>query len=258
MALKPTQDGSDKGPDKRAATDEAFLREVDDAVRAGDLEHFWKKYGRWLLAAIVGGLLAFGGWIYWSNQQQEAAAANGQKFLAASEKLDGGDTKGAIAEYEKLSKVSQPGYRAMAQMMIATVAARDGDLKKAVAGFSKVAADSSLPQPFRDMALIRQTALEFDTLAPQKVVDRLKPLAKSGNPWFGSAGEMTAIAYMKMGKEDLAGPIFAQIAKDEDVPETLRSRATQMAGSLGVDAVQLGDKRAGASAKADAGKGKDK
>jgi hypothetical protein len=250
LALTPT--------DKIAGSDEAFLREVDDAVRAGDLEHFWKKYGRWLLGAIVAGLIAFGGWIYWSNQQQTAAALNGEKFIAATEKLDGGDKKGAIVEFEKLTQAKQPGYRAMAQMMIATIAAGDGDSKKAAAGFGKVAADSSLPQPFRDMALVRQTAIEFDTLPPQKIVDRLKPLSKPGNAWFGSAGEMTAIAYMKMGKEDLAGPIFAQIAKDEEVPETLRSRATQMAGSLGVDAVQLGDKRAGASAAADAGKGKDK
>jgi hypothetical protein len=60
---------------------------------------------------------------------------------------------------------------------------------------------------------------------------------------------------MKMGKDNLAGPIFAQIAKQEGLPETLRSRAQQMAGSLGVDAVQLEDKRTGASATADAGKG---
>ena len=108
------------------------------------------------------------------------------------------------------------------------------------------------------MALIRQTAAEFDTLDPQKIVDRLKPMAKPGHAWFGSAGEMSAIAYMKMGKENLAGPIFAQIAKQEDVPETLRSRAQQMAGSLGVDAVQLNDKQTGASAKADADKGSEK
>ncbi len=250
MALTPT--------DKRAATDEAFLREVDDAVRAGDLENFWKRYGRWLLAAIVAGLIAFGGWIYWSNQKAEAASANGEKFIAATEKLDGGDRKGALAAFEQLAKADQPGYRAMAKLMIATMAAGDGDTKKAVAEYAKVAADESLPQPFRDMALIRQTAAEFDTLPPQRVVDRLKPLTKPGNPWFGSAGEMTAIAYMKMGKEDLAGPIFAQIAKQEGLPESLRSRAQQMAGSLGVDAVQLGEKRTGASAEADAGKGNDK
>ena len=35
-----------------------------------------------------------------------------------------------------------------------------------------------------------------------------------------------------------AGQLFAAIARDKKVPDTLRSRAQQMAGSLGVDAVQ--------------------
>jgi hypothetical protein len=252
LALTPT----DKSPEKdRSLTDEAFLREVDDAVRAGDLENFWKRYGRWLLAAVVIGLMAFGGWIYWQNQQQAAADANGEKFIAAVEKLDNNDEKGAMADLALLAKADQPGYRAMAQIMIANAAAKNDNVKKAVADYAKVAADSSLPQSFRDMALIRQTAAELDTLAPQAIVDRLKPLSKPGHAWFGSAGEMTAMAYMKMGKDNLAGPIFAQIAKQEDVPETLRSRAQQMAGSLGVDAVQLNDKPTGASATADADKG---
>jgi hypothetical protein len=247
LALTPT--------DKRAGSDEAFLREVDDAVRAGDLENFWKRYGRWLLAAVVIGLLAFGGWIYWQQQQQAAADANGEKFIEAVEKLDGGDEKAALAALTKLAMAEQPAYRAMSQILIANVAAKNGNDKKAVADYAKVAADTSLPQPYRDMALIRQTTTEFDTLPPQKIIDRLKPLTKPGHPWFGSAGEMTAIAYMKMGKDNLAGPIFAQIAKQEGLPETLRSRAQQMAGSLGVDAVQLDEKRTGASADADAGKG---
>ena len=69
------------------------------------------------------------------------------------------------------------------------------------------------------------------------MIDRLKPLATPGNPWFGSAGELVAMAYLKQGKQDLAGPLFAAIAKDEDVPQTLRSRTRQMAGLLGYDAV---------------------
>ena len=44
-----------------------------------------------------------------------------------------------------------------------------------------------------DAALVRMTAIELDTLPPQAVVDRLKGLAVAGNPWFGSAGELTAI-----------------------------------------------------------------
>ena len=48
---------------------------------------------------------------------------------------------------------------------------------------------------------------------------------------------MVAISYIKMGKPELAARIFADIAKDEQVPESIRSRAVQMAGVLGVDAV---------------------
>jgi hypothetical protein len=226
----------------RAGSDEAFLREVDDAVRAGDLQAFWKNYGRWLVAAIVIGLIAFAGWIYWQNQKQAEADLTGEKFVAAVETLGNGDTKAALAELGKIAKVDQPGYRAMAQLVVANVAARDGNPKKAIADYKRIAADSSLPKPFRDLALIRQTSTEFDTLPPQTVIDRLKPMAKAGTPWFGSAGEMTAIAYMKLGKDNLAGPIFAQIAKQEDLPESLRARAQQMAGSLGIDTVQLEDK----------------
>ena len=239
MALTPT--------DKRAGSDEAFLREVDDAVRASDLTNFWTRYGRWLLALLVAGLLAFGGWIIYQNRVQATADLQSEEFVDAMDKLRAGDEKGGRAKLAALTKADQPGYRAMAQLVEANMLGEDGETKKATALYAKVAGDSSLPQTFRDLALIRQTSAEFDGLPAQTVVDRLKPLAKPGNAWFGSAGEMTAIAYMKMGKDNLAGPIFAQISKQEGVPQSLRSRAQQMAGALGVDAVQVDEKRNAAS-----------
>jgi hypothetical protein len=239
LALTPT--------DKRAGSDEAFLREVDDAVRASDLTSFWTRYGRWLLVALVAGLLAFGGWIIYQNRIQAAADKQSEEFVDAMDKLRAGDEKGGRAKLATLAKADQPGYRAMAELVEANLLAEDGDTKKAIAIYAKVADDDSLPQTFRDLALIRQTSAEFDQLGAQTAIDRLKPLAKPGNAWFGSAGEMTAIAYMKMGKDNLAGPIFAQIAKQEGVPQSLRSRAQQMAGALGVDAVQVDEKRNAAS-----------
>jgi hypothetical protein len=62
-------------------------------------------------------------------------------------------------------------------------------------------------------------------------------MAAPGNPWFGSAGELVGLAYLKQGRKDLAGPLFASIAKDTDVPQSLQTRARQMAGVLGYDAV---------------------
>ncbi len=244
MALTPT--------DKRAGSDEAFLREVDDAVRASDLTGFWKRYGRWLLAAVVAGLLAFGGYIIYRNQQQAAADRQGEEFVDAMDKLRAGQEKEARAKLATLAKADQPGYRAMAQLVEANLLGEDGKTKEAIAVYAKVAGDSSLPQTFRDLALIRQTSAEFDTLPPQTVIDRLKPLAVAGNAWFGSAGELTAISYMKLGKDNLAGPIFAQIAKQDGLPQSQRSRAQQMAGALGVDTVQVDEKRNAATKAAEA------
>jgi hypothetical protein len=235
LALTPT--------DKRAGSDEAFLREVDDAVRASDLSNFWTRYGRWLLALVVAGLLAFGGWIFYQQQQQAAADKQSEEFVDAMDKLRVGQDNEARAKLATLAKADQSGYRAMAQMVEANLLGEDGKTKEAIAIYAKVAGDSGLPQTFRDLALIRQTSAEFDTLAPQAVVDRLKTLSTPGHAWFGSAGELTALAYLKMGKENLAGPIFAQIAKQEGAPQTLRSRAQQMAGALGIDTVQLDEKR---------------
>lgn len=104
--------------------------------------------------------------------------------------------------------------------------------------YGAVAADSALPQPYRDLALVRQVALQFDEMKPQEVVARLKPLAAPGNAWFGPAGELLGMAYLKMGQKNLAAPLFGAIAKDKDQPDSLRGRSRQLAGLLGYDAVE--------------------
>ena len=47
----------------------------------------------------------------------------------------------------------------------------------------------------------------------------MAPLTKPGSPWFGSAGELTAMAMVKQGKKNEAGRLFAAIAADRQVPE---------------------------------------
>ncbi|MCI4590275.1 tetratricopeptide repeat protein [Sphingobium sp. BYY-5] len=217
---------------------EAFMREVDEAVRQDQLLTFWERYGRALLVVVVLGLAAFGGWLYWQHYSKTQSEVVSEKMDTVLDAAVGGGTPDA-KQLDALTKASQPGYRASALLIKAGAAARKGDAKGAIAVYSAMAADTGLDQPYRDLALIRQTALEFDGLKPQQVVDRLKPLAIEGAPWFGSAGELVAVAYMKMGKNDLAGPMFAAMAKDVNVPQSIRSRARQMAGVMGIDAVEI-------------------
>ena len=231
------KDSGDKPEEKLDRSDELFRREVDEAVREQEFQEFWSKYGLWLIAALLLGLAALAGWIFYQNERDEQSALRSEEFSAAVDSARDDNLDGASNALKPLEEAEQDGYRAAAQIMQANIAIEKNDPKKAIAGYKKIAADEKLPQPFRDLALIRQTAAEFDTLKPQQIVDRLKSLAVPGSPWFGSAGEMVAISYMNMEKEDLAGPLFAQLAKDKQVPQTVRSRAVQMAGLMGIDVV---------------------
>ena len=104
--------------------------------------------------------------------------------------------------------------------------------------FAAVAADDDAPQAYRDLAIIREITATFDTRKPADIVARLKPLAVPENAYYGSAGELLALAYLEQGKRREAGDLLAAISKSDDVPDSLRSRARQMAGQLGVDAIE--------------------
>lgn len=218
-------------------TNEAFLREVDEELRRDHMARMGKRYGLAIGGAVALGLAAFGGVLLWQNHKQQVAGAQGEQFGALFEKLGSGDEKAATKPLADLADTDIPGYRAMARFTQADLLLQKNDLKGAAAKFASIAKDAAIGQPLRDLALVRQTAAEYDALPPQAVVDRLKPLAVAGGPWLGSAGEMVAVAYLRMGKIQLAGGLFGQIAQDPRVPESLRRRAVQMAGTLGVDAV---------------------
>ena len=124
LALPPSNRPNPQSKPEEEANPEhdVFLREVDDAVRAGDLENFWKRYGRWLAIALVVGLAAFGGWIYWQNQQTAAAEKQGEQFILAVEKLQGGNVAAAKTEWEGLS--------ASVSKQVDTIQARIDELSK--------------------------------------------------------------------------------------------------------------------------------
>jgi hypothetical protein len=218
-------------------TEDAFLREVDDELRRDDLLTFWQKWKFWLIGGVGGGLAVFGGSLWWANHTREAAGQTGESFerglIAASE----GKADVATKELAPLATGDNDGYRASAKLLQAAMALEKRDVKAAAVLYGQVAADTSAAQPWRDLALVRQTHIEFETMKPNDVIARLTPLAVKGNPWFGSAGELVALSHMKLGNKAAAGKLFGAIYKDETVPESLRSRAVKMAGVLGVDVV---------------------
>ena len=216
---------------------DVFMREVDDAVRADRVRRLFVNFGRPLAALVIFGLIAFGGWLYWQSYSAGQAGERGRQFSAAIDTLSQNRPKAASAEAEPLTKSGDQTYRALALMLQGNAAQAQNQPAIAAARFGAVANDSHFDPALRHVALLRQTLVELDTLPPASVIARLRGLVAEPGPAFASAAELTALAELKRGNDRAAGLLYKRIAEAPGVPDTLKSRAVQMAGMLGVDAV---------------------
>lgn len=239
MALIPGSKKSqeDKKAEQEAARDEALLREIDDAVREDQYLEFAKNYGRPILGVVVAGLAAFGGYLFWDGQREARLESQSERLIAALDQAEAGNADSAESTAAALAAEGEGGAKAAAQLMQAGIAMNEGRTAEAIELYAAVSNDADAPPALRDLATIREVAASYDTRDPAEVVERLGPMAVPGNPWFGSAGELVAMAHLEMGNREQAGTLFAEISRSDGVPESLQSRARQMAGLLGVDAI---------------------
>ena len=237
MARTPTETPKDEDPAGPSREDEILMREIDEAERQDDALEFFQKYGV-TLGVTISVLLAgmFGYW-WWDSTNEATLERQSETIVSALDSVDIEDFAGASDKVAPLIEEGTPGARTSARFLQAAAALEQDEPARAVELYAAVAADEEAPQPLRDLALIREVSTNFDDREPADVIAKLQDLAVPGNAFFGSAGELVAIAHLEAGNRDEAGMLFAEIARDEAQPETLRSRARQMAGLLGVDAI---------------------
>ncbi len=217
-------------------TAESFVREVDENLRRDQMAARAKRYGGLATAAVILFLIAVAGYLYWQDRQRKAAEAGTEQLTLTLQDVGANKMAAAPAQFDALRQSDADGVKAGAGLSRAALALQQGDRKLASSIYSEIAADSGLAQPYRDLALVRGTALDYDALKPDEVIARLQPLAVPGQAFFGSAGEMVGMALIAKGQKLAAAQLFAKIAADKTVPDSLRSRAVQVAGSLGLDA----------------------
>lgn len=208
-----------------------IFREIDEELRRDNLLKLWKLYGRYVIAAVVVVLLIAGGVAAWRNHQLSQRQAQSVRYEAGLALL----RQGKDAEAAKIfATVADEGgsYAKLAGFEEADLAAKSGDVKTAIADYDRLAASQDLPAELRNAATLLSVMNGFADSDPQKVVDRLKPLAEGDSPWRATALDLTAAAKLKAGDKAGAIDIYKQLSTDSSAPEGVRSRATQMVAVL--------------------------
>ena len=218
--------------------DDVLIREIDEAVREDALYQFMRDHGLKVLGVITLGIAGLGGYLVWDHYAEAKLEQQSETLIASFDAAAARDFKGASDKAAALvADGSSDGARTAARFMQAGAALEQGDTATASVLYRAIVNDPQTPAALRDLAKIRDVSLNYDRMKPADVIAQLGPLAKPGSAYFGSAVELVAMAHVESGNRAAAGKIFATIAKDEAQPETLRSRARQMAGLMGVDAV---------------------
>jgi hypothetical protein len=238
VARKPTNPKDPKQPGGPSREDEILMREIDEAVRQDDQLEFLQKYGTPLGVAVALVLVGMLGYWWWDTSREAELEGQSEAIVSALDSVDAGDFAGAEEKVDPLIDDGSTGTRTMARFLQAASAIEQGEEARAIELYAAIAADEEAPAPLRDLALLREVSTNFDDREPADIIMKLGALAQPDNAYFGSAGELVAIAHLEAGNRAEAGALFGEIAQAEDLPETLRNRARQMAGLLGVDAIE--------------------
>ena len=196
---------------------ETFLREVDENLRRDRVRDFWKKYGLWVGVAVGIFLIASGGYLWWQDhklQQSEEQVERFAEVLKTSEAARAAHPSSGSTICPRMA--ARPSAPPLC-FTRAAMAIEDNDFKLAAAKYGEIAGDSSLPKPFRDPALIRQTALQFDGFSRPGHRPALAA-RQAGRAMVWYCGRDDGPRADQAGSEGPGWQAVLTIAKDNSVP----------------------------------------
>jgi len=208
-----------------------IFREIDEELRRDNLLKLWKRYGRYVIVAVVAALVIAGGVVAWRNHQATERQALSVRYSAALNLLREGKNADAAKMFATIA-AEGGSFGHLADFEAADLAAKSGDRKGAVAIYDRLAAAGDVEPELRDIATLLSVMNALPDGDPQAAIDRLKPLTDTASPWHPTALELTAAADLKAGNQAAALAIFKQLADDPAAPEGVRSRAAEMAAAF--------------------------
>lgn len=213
---------------------DSLLREIEEDLRREKYERLWKRYGIFVIAAVVllvVGVAGYKVWEYRNNRSHMQA----EQTLTTAMQLAETDKEAAEQKLQQLIDDAPPGYAMLAAFQRAALLTDAGDVQGARKIYESL--QQTAPSPlYRDFAAVRDAmaalAAEALPLDADAIRDRLQPITAASNPWRYSAEELIAIIDMRAGQTSQARDRLSTLASDAGAPPDLRSRAQQLLTQL--------------------------
>ncbi|HSI02037.1 MAG TPA: tetratricopeptide repeat protein [Reyranella sp.] len=208
-------------------SDSAALQEVDEAVRQDELKAWWKRWGTYVVAGAVLGVVAVAGLVGWRQYDSAQRAQASAAYSAALAKI-GPDNAGARAELSQQAQSAPEPYRSLAALAAAQLLDKP---EEQVAALEALA--PKLPAELSDLALVIAGFRSVDIGKLDGLLPKLEPLAQTERPFHTSAIELQALAAARKGDLKKARELWTAITKDSAAPQGAQQRAQAMLAYTG-------------------------
>lgn len=220
--------------------------EVDEDLRADRTKQLLQRYGWLLVLAAVLVIAASGAWQGWKYYQARETARVSAIYLAAMRDADAAAQPGASASvrdaasagFAQVAHNGSAGYRTLARLRAATLAADAGQRDAALALWDQVAGDREADPLLRDVATLHWglsllDAPSLDGGLDERIAGRLKTLLDPTNALRTLADEGLGLLAIRQGNPDAARAIFKRLSQDVTAPQGVRGRANGLLAQLG-------------------------
>ncbi|MEM6386731.1 MAG: tetratricopeptide repeat protein [Pseudomonadota bacterium] len=212
------------------ANEDSFISEVSEEVRRDRLFALMRRYG-WIAILAIVVIVGGASWNEWRKSSAQAAAEEkGDAILRA---LQSETDASRAAALRNVVPSDAPNGAALLSLLQASASLDAEELDAATEALDQIVNDPSVPQVYRDVALLKRVLSFSETLTPNERIERLGPLLTPGNPFRLLAVEQRAFAEVEAGDTEAALSSLNGILADAEASEDLRRRARQLIVALG-------------------------
>ena len=208
---------------------EGFLSEVADEVRRDRMYRLWRRYGPWVIGAIVLVVAAGAGWEWREQAAEDAARARMEEYLAAARDESPTDSAAALIRFADRSETAgEAGYALLARMLAGARLLEAGDMAGAAAAYRDVAADPETPPAFRGLAELRALMAEAGDTPPAELAEQLRALTGDSQLYRQVAGELRVNALLAAEDDATVVAEVETLLEQPDLSHGMRARLEAM------------------------------
>lgn len=204
---------------------DSFIREVTEEVRQDRMFHLWRRYGPFVIGAIVLIVGAAAIWNWLDYRRVLAARETGELFLEA----DAAEGAKRLALLESI----EPPASVLADLRRAAVLASEGETDDATLLYRQTAARADAGPVYAQLATLSAVALDAARGDPATLIGEIAPLTAEDAPFRPLALELRGALRLQAGDVEAARQDFEAAVSAPMATGETRRRVSELIQALG-------------------------